>query len=118
MAAYFCSKCRTNWPVGDAYKSCPDCEQFTFHNATADPDEGVVAYAAVGTQTTDPYAWRVERYSELGFTETDAHLLASSTELVKDSQGRTWTRALDWHKVGTALAAGCSHQLALSIFGT
>jgi hypothetical protein len=51
MAAYFCSQCRTNWPVGDAYKSCPDCDQLTFHNTTADPDvnASLVEHAAVGT---------------------------------------------------------------------
>ena len=120
MAAYFCSKCRTNWPVGDDYKSCPDCAQFTFHNLTAEPEVGasVVVHAAVGTQSTDPYTWRVERYGELGFTEADAHLLASSKEQEKDSQGRTWSRALDWHKVDAALASGCSHELALAIFAS
>src|SRR5215204_6114863 len=62
MPAYFCSKCRTNWPVGDAYKSCPDCDRFTFHNVSAEPEvvDSVVEHAAVGTQTTDAYAWRLE----------------------------------------------------------
>jgi hypothetical protein len=116
MAAYFCSKCRTNWPVGDAYKACPDCDQFTFHNTDADPDESAVEHTAVGTRITDPYAWRVERYAELGFTETDAHLLASSTAQEKDSRGRIWTLPLNWHKVAAAIEAGCSHDLARVIF--
>jgi hypothetical protein len=46
----------------------------------------------------------------------DAHLLASSTEQEKDSQGRTWSRALNWHKVAAALYDGCSLELALRIF--
>jgi hypothetical protein len=117
MAAYFCSKCRTNWPIGDDYKSCPDCGQFTFHDMTAEPEVVYrVAEHAVGTQSTDPYVWRVERYVELGFTKMDAHLLASSTEQEKDSQGRTWSRALNWHKVAAALYDGCSLELALRIF--
>jgi hypothetical protein len=120
MPSYFCSTCRTNWPIGDAYKSCPDCDQFTFHDTSAEPDvvESVVEHAAVGTQTTDAYAWRVERYVELGFAQADAHVLASSQEQEADSQGRTWTRSLTWHTVEAALAAGCSHQLALAIFAT
>ena len=118
MAAYFCSRCSANWPVDDAYKSCPDCGQYTFHNTSGEPDarEPAVEYATLGTQTTNAYAWRVERYLELGFTEADAHLLASSEEHERDSHGRRWTRPLNWHRVDAALAAGCSRELALQLF--
>jgi hypothetical protein len=92
---------------------------YTFADSTTDPDpyfSSVVEHDAVGTQTTDAHAHRVERYLKLGFTETDAHLLAASREHERDSQGRTWTRPLSWLRVAGSLQQGCSHALALSIY--
>ena len=115
--SYYCSKCQTNWPPEDEYRTCPDCDQYTFTSSDTEPNASVVEQRAVGTQTTDSYGWRVERYLELGFTEADAHLLASATEHELDSQGRSWTRPLNWHKVAETIEAGCSRALAVSIFG-
>lgn len=121
--SYYCSKCRTNWPASDEYKSCPACKQWTFHDASTESDVDLVEHAAVGTQTTDAtiaHAWRCERYREMGFSEENAAILASARghKLVSDRGGtpRLWSFPLDWQRVARALAAGCSHELALRVF--
>src|SRR5262245_59501498 len=105
MHSYHCSKCKVNWPAEDDYRSCPDCGQYTFHDSSREPD---LRFADV---VSIPHVWRVERYLELGFSEVDAQLLASATEQEQDSRGRTWTRALNWHRVAAAIDAGCSLPL-------
>jgi hypothetical protein len=126
MSAYFCSKCDVNWPMDDAHKACPDCGQYTFRVAdqlNIEP-ETTVEHDAVGTQTSgglEAHAWRVARYLELGFTETDSHLLAlAQTETtVPDKSGRprTYAAPVNWQDVAKALASGrCSHATALAIF--
>ena len=75
------------------------------------PDEHEVPHSA-----SPAYAWRVERYLTLGFTEVDAHLMASATESERDSTGKLWTRPLNWQRVRDSLAAGCSVDQALSIY--
>ena len=66
------------------------------------------------------YTWRVERYLELGFTETDANLLAtvrvSARLLDRHKVERVWTFPLHWATVGQALLAGCTHEQARRIY--
>lgn len=83
----------------------------------------VVEHGAVGTQTTSASiarAHRVERYLSLGFALEDADQLADArhSQAVTDRFGtpRVWSTPLHWQRVGRALAAGCPHALALSIF--
>jgi hypothetical protein len=119
MRSYYCGKCKVNYPAEPENRSCADCGQHTFADSTTAPDphfSSVVEHDAVGTQTTDADAHRVERYLTLRFTETDARLLAASREHERDSQGRTWTRPLNWLRVAGSLQQGCSHGLALSIY--
>jgi hypothetical protein len=65
----------------------------------------------------DLYLHRHDRYMDLGFSERDADVLAGVKWPEQDSQGRTWVRPLHWMKVAKALESGCSHELALRIFG-
>lgn len=51
---------------------------------------------------------RVERFLHLGFTETDAELMA----LAKDDFGF----AVYWVDVGAMLDAGCTHAQAVGIY--
>lgn len=65
---------------------------------------------------SEMYAYRVEQYLLLGFTETDAHVLAVAREDERDSVGRLWERPLNWRRVERALGSGCSHERAVQIF--
>jgi hypothetical protein len=87
----------------------------------------VVEHGTVGTQKSggnEAFAWRCERYEELGFNAAQAVSLANSkvtsTTGGKDKSTKkvTWQTPLHWNKVKEALDKGCSHDLAIQIFVT
>lgn len=70
----------------------------------------------------EDFAWRRERYEEMGFSLNEAQALAGSRWLAqaKNRHGKVngWSIPLDWKKVETALTKGCTHAQALEIFVT
>lgn len=70
-----------------------------------------------GTKATQPARdWRLEQYLDMGFSTVDANLLADAKQHERDSQGRTWTHALDYKRVADALHRGATFDLVLSIY--
>ena len=127
MAARVCRTCLTNWPNVGGFLECPVCGEDTEYGVSAKPEfseEEAKAHAqerrtrleAERRAPSPEHANRVERYLELGFSEVDAQVLALATWTYVDSKRRRWVRPVNHLDVAKALAAGCSHALALEIF--
>lgn len=71
-------------------------------------------------QSRNPaWAWRYDRYREMGFEPDDAEELADVvvTDYVgKGSSKKAYQRPLDWQVVKSKLDAGCSLHHALLIY--
>ncbi len=109
MAAKRCSTCNTNWPTSLAAVRCPNCGGTLWFSKseTADTAPDKTTTQELPAATTQ-YAHRAERFLALGFTEVDAHRLASA----KDGVGFPVYHG----DVGKMLAAGCSHEQAVGIY--
>ena len=120
--SYYCSKCGTEYPPTPDNEHCDACGQHTFPRYAPIPGRqdpvGVVEQGTVGTQTTSAataHEHRVERYLDLGFSEAQAQLLATTRVQEKDSKGRTCFLFLYHGRVAELLQRGCSHDLVVSI---
>lgn len=129
MAARVCDTCEINWPnTTPDFSDCPVCMESTRVAYGEKPDVGAKEAQAYARQararleaqraTPSPaHANRVERYLALGFSEVDAQLLALATWVHRDTIGRKWERAVNHLDVRKALERGCTHELAVEIFG-
>ena len=75
--------------------------------------------------STNPDAareWRVARYEEMGFSDSESQALANAKQIEYTGSGtkanpkKEWSQPLDWKKVKAALDAGCDQTTALDIF--
>jgi hypothetical protein len=131
MPARRCPDCDANWPNIPDYWHCPGCGKRTGYVMTAPNKSLSDASAAraerianVGNTPKPPgeydigeefwnvgdalYGHRFDRFTELGFSEASAQILADA----KDRLGFP----LYWGVVAKSLAAGCTHEMALVIF--
>jgi hypothetical protein len=106
-----------NWPLNDDARACPDCGNETWRNTDA-PDKTIAelraAIAARPSTTPTPtapaspaHAHRVERYLDMGFTEVDAQIMATS----RDARGFF----LYHGDVRRCLEAGATHAQMVAI---
>ena len=135
-----CSTCGINWPNLDDCRVCPDCQEDTW--MCSDPPDRTIpeAKAAIrskpytnhpdNTETQElpvvspsvsaAYAYRLERYLEMGFTEAESHLLASATHrttvMAKLGGPRAYDVPLSWHQVASALAKGATRAQVVGIY--
>lgn len=118
-----CPPCNIDWPNLDDCRTCPVCRADTFNNDAA-PDFTITqAREAIRTHarpyssqlpTADlpavnpVYAHRLERYTALGFSEADSHLLAST----KDDLGVYLYHGY----IAARMAEGATHAQVLAVF--
>jgi hypothetical protein len=122
MSAYRCTTCGINWPVATINIKCRQCGGTTWTAPNLTPDASKQAEPPTNmnahTREADTvellpfnplYSHRFERYLEMGFSEASAAQLAS----VENDIGFPL-----WHgHVAKALAQGCTHEMALEIYG-
>ena len=115
--SYRCSFCSVNWPMIQAYRTCPTCDVQTWGNsdeptltdAQARDRVGLASQADAPLPGPSPaHANRVDRYLDMGFSQVDAELMATC----KDGKGFY----LYHHDIRRQLDAGLTHSLAVQIY--
>lgn len=126
MPARRCNDCKDNWPQSFEFNKCPRCERQTIYHSSYESDYTRDEALAIQNgdeplvehpfDTSPAHVNRLERYLEMEFSYEDATKLADAKRAHRDSKGKLWQPPLNHLDVAAALAAGCTHALAMEVF--
>ena len=129
MPARHCRTCDENWPQSFEFNKCPRCDaqtQYDHHGASVYTRDEAMAVKdgpplpppdlTPDYDTSPANMNRIEQYVLLGFDYEDAITLAAARRPYRDSKGKLWQPPLNHVDVAKALAAGCTHALAMEVF--